>query len=74
MYLLSDMIKREKLTKSFLFVQSETRGEHMTSSGHKSVLYTNHLKEQQETNYDFTNVTLANDDRDRRDHKVILVC
>ena len=46
----------------------------MTSLGHKSVLPTNHMKEQQETDYDFTDVTLANDDHDRRAHKVILVC
>ena len=41
---------------------------------HKFVLPTNHMNEQEETDYDFTDVTLANDDHDIRAHKVILVC
>ena len=44
------------------------------SLAHKSVLPTNHMNEQEETDYGFTDVTLANDDHDRRAHKVILVC
>ena len=44
------------------------------SLAHKSVLPTNHMNEQEETDCDFTDVTLANDDHDRQAHKVILVC
>ena len=44
------------------------------SLAHKFVLPTKHMNEQEETNYEFTDVTLANDDHDIRAHKVVLVC
>ena len=44
------------------------------SLAHNFVLPTNHMNEQEETDYDFTDVTLANEDHDIRAHKVILFC
>ena len=43
------------------------------SLAQKSVLPTNHMNEQEETEYDFTDVTLANDDHDRRTYTLVYI-